>query len=77
MTVLVEDKHDLAEKKDPANHHHVAEDVNGGQTSNAAGGLHRRLGNRQLQLVTIGGSIGTGLFVPLVVDFRRVDQQVS
>lgn len=25
--------------------------------------LHRRLGNRQIQLIAIGGSIGTGLFI--------------
>ncbi|KAE9973228.1 hypothetical protein EG328_004512 [Venturia inaequalis] len=27
-------------------------------------GLHRRLSNRQIQFITIGGSIGTALFVP-------------
>lgn len=29
------------------------------------GGLHRRLGSRQIQLVAIGGSIGTGLFIAI------------
>lgn len=28
-------------------------------------GLHRRLGNRQIQLIAIGGSIGTALFVSI------------
>lgn len=28
-------------------------------------GLHRRLGNRHVQLIAIGGSIGTGLFVAI------------
>jgi amino acid transporter len=27
--------------------------------------LHRRLGNRQIQLIAIGGSIGTALFVSI------------
>ncbi|KAF4918020.1 General amino acid permease AGP2 [Colletotrichum viniferum] len=31
----------------------------------ADGGLHRRLNNRQIQLITIGGTIGTGLFVSI------------
>ena len=34
-------------------------------TSDNADGLHRRLNNRQIQLVAIGGSIGTALFVSL------------
>ena len=29
------------------------------------GGLHRRLGNRQIQLMAIGGSIGTAIFVTI------------
>ncbi|KAH0431134.1 hypothetical protein CcaCcLH18_07312 [Colletotrichum camelliae] len=31
----------------------------------AHGGLHRRLNNRQIQLIAIGGTIGTGLFVSI------------
>ncbi|KAE8412083.1 hypothetical protein BDV36DRAFT_301242 [Aspergillus pseudocaelatus] len=33
--------------------------------ANNVGGLHRRLGSRQIQLVAIGGSIGTGLFIAI------------
>lgn len=33
--------------------------------SGSVGGLHRRLGNRQIQLVAIGGSIGTALFIAI------------
>ncbi|UPK92229.1 hypothetical protein LCI18_003164 [Fusarium solani-melongenae] len=39
------------------------EDVQSGQVQEDNGGLHRRVGNRQIQLFAIGGSIGTGLFV--------------
>lgn len=36
------------------------------QQSNAiVGGLHRRLGNRQIQLIVAGGSIGTSLFISI------------
>lgn len=36
------------------------------QQSNAViGGLHRRLNNRQIQLIAIGGSIGTALFISI------------
>ncbi|KAH6973031.1 amino acid transporter [Ilyonectria sp. MPI-CAGE-AT-0026] len=36
------------------------------QQSNAiVGGLHRRLGNRQIQLIAAGGSIGTALFISI------------
>ncbi|KAL3484227.1 amino acid permease/ SLC12A domain-containing protein [Aspergillus germanicus] len=30
-----------------------------------SGGLHRRLSNRQIQLIAMGGSIGTGLFIAI------------
>jgi amino acid transporter len=30
-----------------------------------AGGLHRVLGNRQIQLLSAGGAIGTGLFISI------------
>lgn len=33
--------------------------------SDNADGLHRRLNNRQIQLIAIGGSIGTALFVSI------------
>lgn len=41
------------------------EDVQSGQVQEDNGGLHRRVGNRQIQLFAIGGSIGTGLFVSI------------
>lgn len=34
-------------------------------TRGGSGGLHRRLGPRQIQLVAIGGSIGTALFIAI------------
>ncbi|KAJ5116033.1 amino acid permease/ SLC12A domain-containing protein [Penicillium angulare] len=40
------------------------EDVIAGH-SGTVGGLHRRLGIRHIQLVAIGGSIGTGLFIAI------------
>jgi amino acid transporter len=36
-----------------------------GHESENADGLHRRLNNRQIQLIAIGGSIGTALFVSI------------
>lgn len=41
------------------------EDVQQGQLQDNHDGLHRRIGNRQVQLFAIGGSIGTGLFVSI------------
>lgn len=41
------------------------EDIAEGVVSENADQLHRRLGNRQIQLIAIGGSIGTGLFVSI------------
>ncbi len=63
MTVLVEAKHDVPEKSETGDS--FPEDVNEGHASSAGGVLHRRLGNRQIQLVAIGGSIGTGLFIAI------------
>lgn len=40
-------------------------DANVGQRKDNADGLHRRLNNRQIQLIAIGGSIGTALFVSI------------
>lgn len=40
-------------------------DVDDGQFGDNADGLHRLLGNRQIQLIAIGGSIGTALFVSI------------
>jgi len=38
-------------------------EVQSGEFTDNADGLQRRLGNRQIQLIAIGGSIGTALFV--------------
>jgi len=40
-------------------------DVLEGEVSDNADGLQRHLANRQIQLIAIGGSIGTALFVSL------------
>lgn len=40
-------------------------DVIEGRASARIGILHRQLANRQIQLVAIGGSIGTGLFIAI------------
>lgn len=37
--------------------------------------LLRHLGNRQIQLIAIGGSIGTALFVSIGGGLARVDQE--
>ena len=50
------------------------QDFGEGVVSDNADNLHRRLGNRQIQLLAIGGSIGKS-FVPscLACDRRRYD----
>lgn len=40
-------------------------DVQEGEVSDNADGLQRHLANRQIQLIAIGGSIGTALFVSI------------
>lgn len=40
-------------------------DVDPGTITTTSGQLHRRLDNRQIQLIAIGGSIGTALFVSI------------
>lgn len=42
-----------------------SDDVTGGQVLENADGLARRLNNRQIQLIAIGGSVGTALFVSI------------
>ncbi|KAI9369924.1 amino acid permease/ SLC12A domain-containing protein [Aspergillus egyptiacus] len=42
-----------------------AADVHGGSITRSSSGLHRRLANRQIQLIAIGGSIGTAVFVSI------------
>lgn len=39
--------------------------ISPGEVTGNADGLQRRLGNRQIQLLAIGGSIGTALFVSI------------
>jgi amino acid transporter len=41
------------------------DDVDRGDIADNADNLQRRLGNRQIQLIAIGGSIGTALFVSI------------
>ena len=43
----------------------VTNDVGYGEIHDNADNLQRRLGNRQIQLIAIGGSIGTALFVSI------------
>jgi amino acid transporter len=40
-----------------------SEGILGNENSGNSDGLHRRLDNRQIQLIAIGGTIGTGVFV--------------
>ena len=42
-------------------HSNISETLTNGQV----GGLHRRLGNRQIQITAIGGTIGTAIFVSI------------
>lgn len=37
--------------------------------------LHRRLDNRQIQLIAIGGSIGTAIFVSIGMIYENSDNQ--
>lgn len=69
MSVSAEDKY--ADPKECEKDGKVlsGDDFNEGEDSGRIGGriggLHRRLGNRHIQLVAIGGSIGTGLFIAI------------
>lgn len=63
---------DLKMKEDPQ----LAEtNVQDGQIDSGEG-LQRRLENRHVQLIAIGGSIGTALFVTIGMASRRVAQPV-
>jgi yeast amino acid transporter len=53
------------EKKYDASAIDAAEDVSQGLVHDNEDDLQRRLGNRQIQLIAIGGSIGTALFVSI------------
>ena len=46
-------------------------DIDNGMVVQVDDSLHRRLGNRQIQLIAIGGSIGTGLFVSIGNSLRH------
>ena len=47
------------------------DDIQEGIISDNADGLQRHLGNRQIQLIAIGGSIGTALFVSIGTGLYR------
>lgn len=53
----------IMEKKTEETYATPGTDVDVGEIVDNADILQRRLGNRQIQLIAIGGSIGTALFV--------------
>lgn len=55
-------KTDIAEKTAPA---YTSDETDHAQSTEVVEGLHRRLSNRQIQWIAIGGSIGTALFVSI------------
>lgn len=62
LTMAAEDKNDGPKELEGVDSYKSPGDVIEGQASARIGVLHRRLANRQIQLVAIGGSIGTGLY---------------
>ena len=54
-----------AKKYDGYVHESKSTDIHHGVVHDNADDLQRRLGNRQIQLIAIGGSIGTALFVSI------------
>lgn len=56
----LEEKHGVDKERGPN-----STDIQPGEISDNADHLHRSLGNRQVQLIAIGGSIGTALFVSI------------
>ncbi|KAK5709627.1 hypothetical protein LTR17_019612 [Elasticomyces elasticus] len=62
--------HDVSPTDLPAYPHRESTDVEDGLFENADQ-LRRRLGNRQIQLIAIGGSIGTALFVSIGTGLAR------
>src|ERR1700712_3803150 len=54
----------MSEEKKPEYDLAVEQDSDNGLIDNVDG-LHRRLNNRQIQFIAIGGSIGTALFVSI------------
>lgn len=59
---------DYGEKQVPTN---VSADYDQGEVTDNADQLQRHLGNRQIQLIAIGGSIGTALFVSIGTGLHR------
>lgn len=53
------------EEKYSIAHTNTNNDVSEGVVTENVDNLHRRLGNRQIQLMAIGGTIGTALFVSI------------
>ena len=51
--------------QDGAEGHQIPQDFDEGLVADNADNLQRRLGNRQIQLIAIGGSIGTAVFVSI------------
>ena len=51
-------------------------DVQLGEITDNADELQRRLGNREIQLIAIGGSIGTALFVRCATIQRPSDRDI-
>jgi amino acid transporter len=51
------------ESKKYDNYVHKSDELQHGEVTDNADDLQRHLGNRQIQLIAIGGSIGTALFV--------------
>ncbi|OQE31271.1 hypothetical protein PENSTE_c001G10212 [Penicillium steckii] len=68
MATSLEKKSSLPEPRDPDYLMHTPECGNGtvlSANSTTDGGLRRTLGNRQIQLIAIGGSIGTAIFITI------------
>jgi amino acid transporter len=61
--MAIKDVFSKSEKPPVRTSEDVAHDV--GSDEEMVSGLHRRLSNRQIQWIAIGGSIGTALFVSI------------
>lgn len=60
---MADKKTGLVEEKIADEHNVVS--LDNGEVQENSDNLHRRLGNRQIQLMSIGGAIGTALFVSI------------
>ena len=65
MAIWSKDKEKGSESPDGSDGFKPEEDIQEGIISDNADGLQRHLANRQIQLIAIGGSIGTALFVTI------------